>query len=83
MDGHLSCFQYHIMWFTETIDGIDGLIQDIVLRRVTLAIGKMTVDMTARDETHAGVFAIGIVDGEPHSDGSRRRNGPVAGILMP
>lgn len=43
----------------------------------------MAVAVTSPNEAHAGIPAIGIVDGQPDGHGLGRSQRPVAGVLMP
>ena len=62
---------------------LDGLVEGVVFLGGAGAPGEVSVVVGASQKAHAGVFDVGIVDGEPTGDGFAGGQWPVAGVLMP
>ena len=62
---------------------LDGLVEGVVFLGGAGAPGEVAVVVGASQKAHAGVFDVGIVDGEPAGDSFARGKRPVAGVLMP
>ena len=62
---------------------LDALVKGVVFLWGTLAPSEVAMVVGASEETHAGVFGVGIVNGEPACDRFAGGERPIAGVLMP
>ena len=61
----------------------NGLVQHVVLLFLARPPGEVSMVMRARDEFHAGVSEIGLVDRQPDGCCFRGGHRPIAGVLVP
>src|SRR5580700_10441778 len=83
MNGNLSGLEFVIDGLAELLGAGYRLIQNIGLIVFVERIREVSQKVGAGDESHAGVFHVGIVNGQPRGYGLRMGKRPVAGILMP
>ena len=62
---------------------LDALVKGVVFIRGALAPSEVAMVMGTGEEAHAGVFGVGIVNGEPACDRFAGGARPIAGVLMP
>ena len=83
VDRDLSGLEHIVDDLAVLLGVVDRLVQHVVFGTVAFAVGHVSEMMGTRDELHAGVFVVGIVDGKPHGGGFGGRQRPVAGVLVP
>ena len=83
VDRDLPRLQLDVDRLTELLGIVDRLVEDVLAVIFSQSIREMAEVMRPRDEPHAGVFTIGVVDRQPDGGRLRGGQGPIAGILMP
>lgn len=83
MNGHLPSLEDILDRSTVLVDVFHRLVQNVVLFGATGTESQMAVQMGTRQETHARIVDVCIVNGEPDRGGLRWRQRPVTRILMP
>ena len=62
---------------------LEALVKSVMFLWRTLTPSEMAMVVGAGKETHACIFGVSIVDGEPAGDGFAGSERPIAGVLMP
>ncbi len=62
---------------------VNSLVEGIVFLGCAGTPSEVTVVVGAGQETHARVFGVSVINGQPAGDSLAGRKGPVTGILMP
>jgi len=81
MHRHLAGLERVGKRLTKLVDAAGFLVEDRVLSGGLHF--HFTFVVRARNETHGRVFSVGVVNGKPDRDRSRRAQGPERGVLVP
>ena len=83
MDRDLPRLQLIVHRLAILLDVLDSLVEDVVFGGIARTVRQLSLPVRSGNEAHAPVLAIGPVNGEPHGHGLRRRQRPVARVLVP